>query len=92
LSFKKVLNVIFFTNRGPTIQIAVAKESGNVKFNKSTVLHKLKIYFKNRQPATGQRGARLWHNNASSQKAAIVLEFLKQENVLELLPHRSCPL
>ena len=48
--------------------------------------HKLKKYFLSRRPATGLRGVRLLHDNASSHKAAIVREYLKQEKVVEL-PH-----
>ena len=47
---------------------------------------RLKKYFLNCQPATGLRGVRLLHDNASSHKAAIVREYLKQEKVVEL-PH-----
>ena len=43
-------------------------------------------YFLSRRPATGLRGVRLLHDNASSHKAAIVREYLKQEKVVEL-PH-----
>ena len=46
----------------------------------------LKKYFLSRRPATGLRGVRLLHDNASSHKAAIVREYLKQEKVVEL-PH-----
>ena len=78
--------VIFFTNQGPAIQIAVPKgKSVNAKFYKGKVLHKLKKYFLNRRPATGLRGVRLLHDNASSHKVAIVCKYLKQEKVVELL-------
>ena len=40
--------------------------------------------FLNCRPATGLRGVRLLHDNASSHKAAIVREYLKQEKVVEL--------
>ena len=87
MSIKKVMYVIFFTNQGPAIQITVLKsKSVNAKFYKGKVLPKLKKYFKNRRPATGLRGVRLLHDNASSHKAAIVREYLKQEKVVEL-PH-----
>ena len=51
---------------------------------KGDVLHKLKKYFLSHRPATGLRGVRLLHNTASSQKAAIVRAYLKQEKVVEL--------
>jgi histone-lysine N-methyltransferase SETMAR len=87
MSVEKVIFVIFFTNQGPTIQIAVPEgKSVNAKFYKGKVFHKLKKYFKNRRPATGLRGVRLLHNNASSHKSAIVRDYLKQEKVFEL-PH-----
>ena len=87
MSIKKVIYVIFFTNQGLAIQTAVSKgKSVNAKFYKGKVLHKLKKYFLNRRPATGLRGVRLLHDNASSHKAAIVCEYLKQEKVVEL-PH-----
>ena len=87
MSIKKVMYVIFFTNQGPAIQIAVPKgKYVNARFYKGNVLHKLKKYFLSRRPATGLRGVRLLHDNASSYKAAIVREYLKQEKVVEL-PH-----
>ena len=46
---------------------------------------RLKKYFLNRRPAADLRGVRLLHDNASSHKAVIVREYLKQENVVELL-------
>ena len=73
MSVKKVMYVIFFTNQGPAIQIAVSKgKSVNAKFYKGKVLHKIKKYFKNRRPATVLRCVRLLHDNASSHKAAII--------------------
>jgi hypothetical protein len=60
-------NVMLFTNQGPAIQIDVPKgKSVNAKFYK----------------ATGLRGVRLVHGNASSHKAAIVREYLKQGKVV----------
>jgi hypothetical protein len=59
-----------------TNQIAVPiSKSVNAKFYKGTVLKN----FKNRRPATALRGVRLLHDNASSHKAVIVREYLKQE-------------
>ena len=87
MSIKKVMYVILFTNQGPAIQIVVPKDkSVNARFYKGKVLHKLKKYFLNHRPATGLRVVRLLHDNASSHKAAIVHEYLKQENGVEL-PH-----
>ena len=78
MSIKKVMYVIFFTNQGPAIQIAVPKgKSINARFNKGKALRKLKKYFLSRRPATGLHGVRLLHDNASSHKAAIVREYLK---------------
>ena len=85
MSIKKVMYVIFFTNQGPVIQIAVPKgKSVNAWFYKGNVLHTFKQYFLSLRPATGLRGVRLLHDNASSHKAAIVCEYLKQEKVVEL--------
>ena len=90
MSIKKVMYVIFFSNQGPAIQIAVPKgKSVNARFYKGNVLHKLKKYFLSCRPATGLRGVRLLHDNASSHKAAIVREYLNQEKVVEL-PHPPC--
>ena len=87
MSIKKVMYVIFFTNQGPAIQIAVPKgKSVNARLYKGNVFHKLKKYFLSRRPAVGLCGVRLLHNNASSNKAAIVRKYLKQEKVVEL-PH-----
>ena len=59
ISIKKVMFVIFFTNQGPAIQIAVPKsKSVNAKFYKGKVLHKLKKYFLNCRPAAGLHGVR----------------------------------
>ena len=52
-------------------------------------MHKLKKYFLSCRPATGLRGVRLLHDNASSHKVAIVREYLNQEKVVEL-PHPPC--
>ena len=69
ISIKKVMYVIFFTNQGPAIQIAVPKgKSVNARFNKGNVLHKLKKYFRSRRPATGLHGVRLLHYNGSYTK------------------------
>ena len=84
MSIKMVMYVIFSTNQGPAIQIVLPK--GKSGFYKGKDLHKLKKYFLNRRPATGLDGVRLLHDNASSHKAAIVREYLKQEKVVEL-PH-----
>ena len=93
MSIKKVMYVIFFTNQGSAIQIAVLKgKSVNARFYKGNVHHKLKKYFLSHRPATGLRGVRLLHNNALSHKAAIVRKYLKQETVVELPHARSCPL
>ena len=79
--------VIFFTNQGPAITIAVPKgKSVKARFYKGNVLHKLKKYFLSRRPAPGVRGIRLLRDNASSHKAAIVRKYPKQEKVVEL-PH-----
>ena len=87
MSIKKVMYVIFFTNQGPAIQIAIPKcKSVNARLYKGNVLHKLKKYFLSRRPATGLRGVRWLHDNASSHKAAIVRKYLTQEKVVEL-PH-----
>jgi hypothetical protein len=60
MNVKKVMYVIFLTDHGPAIQIAVSKgESVTAKFYIGKFLHKLKKYFKNRRPATGLRGVRL---------------------------------
>lgn len=61
-------------------------KSVNAKFYKNKVLRKLKKYFKERRPATGLANVRLLHDNASSHKAFIVQDYLKQEKVVEL-PH-----
>ena len=80
-----VMYVICFTNQGRAIEIAVPKgKSVNARFYKGNVLHKLKKGFSSRRAATGLRGVRLLHDNASSHKAAIVREYLKQEKVVEL--------
>ena len=87
MSIKKEMYVIFFTNQGPAIQIAVPKgKSVNARFYKGNVLHTLKKNLLSRRQATGLFRVRLLHDNASSHKAAIVCEYLKQEKFVEL-PH-----
>ena len=77
MSIKKVMYVIFFTNQGPAIQIAVPKgKSANARFYKGNALHKLKNYFLSRRPATGIHSVRLLHDNALSHKTAIVSQYL----------------
>ena len=50
-TLKKVLYAIFFTNKGPAIQIPVPKgRTVTGKFYKNAVLRKLKNYYKNRRP------------------------------------------
>jgi hypothetical protein len=84
IGVKTVMYVIFFTNQGPAIRIAIPKgKSVNAKFYKGKVPHKSKKHFKNRRPATGLRGVRLLHDNALTHKAAIVREYLNQEKVVE---------
>jgi hypothetical protein len=47
MSVEKVMFVIFFSDLGPSIQIAVPKgKSVNAKFCKGNVFHKLKKYSK----------------------------------------------
>ena len=87
MSIKKVFYVIFFTNKPLLFSLPHPKGNFvNARFYKGKVLHKLKKYFLNRRPATGLRGVRLLHDNASSHKAAIVREYLKQEKAVELSP------
>jgi histone-lysine N-methyltransferase SETMAR len=77
--------LISFTNHGPAIQIAVPKGKYVIaKFYKGKVLHKLKKYF---EKNIDQQlvSVVLLHDKASSNKAAIVREYLKQEKVVELL-------
>jgi histone-lysine N-methyltransferase SETMAR len=73
------------THQGPAFQIAIPKGKYVNTFHKGKVLHKLKKYSKIRRTATGLRGVRLLHENASSRNAIIVREYLKQEKVVELL-------
>jgi hypothetical protein len=85
MSVKKVMYVIFITNQGPAIEIAVPKgKSVNAKFCKVKVFHRFQKHFKAGRAATGLRGVRLLHDNATSHKAAIVREYLKQEKLDEL--------
>jgi len=79
---KKVLNCIFFTNNGPAIQNPVPKgKSVTAKFYKNVVLKKLQKYFYKRRPKHGLKYVSLLHDNASSHKAQIVADFLKQQKV-----------
>ena len=72
---KKVLYAIFFTNKGPAIQIPVPKgRTVTGKFYKNVVLRKLKNYYKSRRPKTGLKYVRLLHDNAPAHKARIVTD------------------
>jgi len=83
----KVLYCIVFTNNGPAIQIPVPKgNSVTEKFYKNVVLIKLRKYFYKRRPQHGLKYVSLLHDNASSHKAQIVTDFLKQQTV-RVLPH-----
>ena len=81
-----VLYAIFFTNKGPAIQIPVPKgRTVTGKFYKNVVLRKLKNYYKSHSPKTGLKYVRLLHDNAPAHKAHIVTAFLESEKVI-LLP------
>ena len=66
--------------------LVIKGKSVNARFYKTTVLRKLKKYFKNRRPTTGLASVNLQHGNVSSHKASIVQDFLKPEKVA-VLPH-----
>ena len=86
---KKVLYAIFFTNKGPAIQIPVPKgRTVTGKFYKNVVLGKLKndMYYKSRRPKTGLKYVRLLYDNAPAHNARIVTDFLESEKVT-VLPH-----
>lgn len=72
MNVRKVINAFFtiFLPKGKYI---------NAKFYESNILHK-KGNISKRQPATGCSGVRLLHDNASSHKAILERENLKQEN------------
>jgi len=87
ITLKKVLYCICFTNNVPEIQIPVPKgKSVTSKVYKNVVLKKLQKYLYKRRPKHGLKYVSLLHNNASSHKAQIVIDFLKQQNV-RVLPH-----
>ena len=76
-----VLNAIFFTNKGPAIQIPVPTTE---RSQASSI--KLRNYYKSRRPKTGLKYVRLLHDNAPAHKARIVTDFLESEKVT-VLPH-----
>ena len=93
MNIKKVMYVIFFTNQGHAIQIAVPKgKSVNARFYKGNVLHKLKKYFLSRRPATGLRGARLLHVTQSAHCTRISETGKGCRAPAPSLFARSCPL
>ena len=82
MSIKKVMYVIFCTNQGPAIQIAVPKgKSVNARFYKGKVLHKLKKYFLSCRPAnvSVMSGCCMTMPRHTKQ----IREYLKQEKVVE---------
>jgi hypothetical protein len=84
MSVTQIMYVHFFTNQGLAIQIAVPKgKSVNAKFYKGKVLHKFKICFKNQQLLSVVSGCCM---TMLRHRTAIVLEYLKQEKVFDLLP------
>ena len=60
------------------------------KYYKELVLKKLKQFYQKRRPVTGFKDIRLLHDNAAAHTSAIVLAFLKKENVT-VLPHPPSP-
>ena len=82
---KKVLYALFFTNKGPAIQITMPKgRTVTGKFYINVVLRKLKNYYKSRRPKTGLKYGRLLHDNAPAHKARIATDFLGSEKVTVL--------
>ena len=84
---KKALYVIFFDNKGPVMQLPVAKGRTVIgAFYKNFLLKKLKALFKRRRPKTGLKYLHLLQDNAPAHKARIVTEFLESEKV-NVFPH-----
>ena len=61
-------------------------KSVTAKFYKKVVLKKVQKYFQKQRPKYGLKNVSLLHDNASSHKAQIVTDYLKQENI-RVLPH-----
>ena len=64
---KKVLNVMFFYNKG-----AKGRKCYNKVCKKDVVLRKLKMYYKTFCPKKGIKHLRLLHDNAPAPKAHLV--------------------
>ena len=82
MSVKKVMYVMFFTNKGKALQIVVPNgKSVAAKFYKNVILRKLENYFLKKGRKTGLKYIYVLHDNASSHKAGIVKEFLKEKKM-----------
>jgi histone-lysine N-methyltransferase SETMAR len=85
MSVRKMLYAIFFTARGPAIQVPVPKGRGITgKFYRDVVLKKLDKYFVRIRPKSGMRHIKLLHDNAPAHKAAIVTDLLAGKHVIVL--------
>ena len=83
VSVKKVLYAVFFSTQGPAIQIAVPQGKGVTgKFYRDNVPKKFTRYYTKRSPKSGIKNIRLLQDNAPSNKAGIVTEFLQSEKLL----------
>ena len=82
MSVQKLMYTIFFSTKGPPIQIAVPKGRGVTgKFDRDKVLKNLKRYNSKRRPKSGIKNIRHLNDNAPSHKGGIVTKFLQQEKV-----------
>lgn len=87
MSVRKMLYAIFFTARGPAVQVPVPKGRGITgRFYRDVVLKKLNKYYEKIRPKSGLRHIKLLHDNAPAHKAAVVTDFLTRKQVT-VLPH-----
>ena len=85
-TFKKVLYIVFFDNKGPVLQLPVPKgRTVTGAFYKNVVLKRLKAHFKRRRPKPGLKYLRFLHDDTPAHKARIVTEFHASEKVNVLL-------
>ena len=76
ISSKKMLYAIFFNSSGPVVQVPCP--SGHTvtgRFNKNSVLKKMKEFYNKKRPSKGWSGVHLLHDNASSHKCEVVKSF-----------------
>ena len=82
ISSKKMLYAIFFNSSGPVVEVPCPSDcTVTDRFDKNSVLKKVKEFYNKKRPSKGWSGVHLLHDNASSHKCEVVKFFLASEKV-----------